>query len=896
MKEGYPNNKDHSGIDKLIAKGKGGETLTARGVLKKIHELSDEIGKMDNSAEIINRLNRLNEDLISIDEEDNSRSNVKKLDSIEFKLKKIKEELIQKDNGGNSGKVADSVSDSTVNKAEDGEIEAELESHDVVDPTPDPEGEEIFDKPENSTDKPISSENKRKTRQKDYMAEYFEAGEKGFNLDESNGEEKNKKQDLASKDYMGEFFEAGKNKFKTEKQTKGEEIKEWKNIRDNRREEYANAYKDYIGIFGNNLKKEERWALESTIKSFKGLLSPDDPEKLKSLPPEADEYKEALRRKEKYISQVSAAGGFFTRERAEAIYNAEAFKLDYEEANINYGNALLEQKKNNLVERGMQGDDLENELKKFKAEEIAKILIYNETLALQENKIESWPPKKKNIFKKALDGYLKLPRSVRILSSVAITTAVSGGTAAGIGAAVFVGRRILGAFGGAALSQFTGKGVDTVLSRNIEKFHKSEKEKLGEQLSGGELTAEKMREYGERYQKVLEQLQTKNRKKKLIKGVAMLGTGMAAGYGLGTLSHVHGWDSQINNLMHRHATVGGGNSLNHLEPIGHNHLNIGNKGGNGQFAGENIPGQHAGNIGIEHVNQPIKLEIGSRGPEGSIIDKFIDKHDTNHELARSFGWNESKGDLHHWAETEAHNLWHNQAESALKNPDTLKQLEKLGYSKNMAGYEEMMRHIRHGSIQIDPHGSSLSFGHGAEFSHNRVLDNTPENRGQFGIDNSAQKNIHEAGSRATEDYPDYYFHYHAPGSEAHFDYNHPESAGAHNVLSDSDFKKYFESMFKINPDNSVVSLDALKNHHIADILTQDKNKFIYGVSNRFDPTYARPEWGSPNWWAIQDKEALVDKLEKIIRKIPVEDRRMILKQNPTIFNFLRNNFGKVAGK
>ena len=54
--------------------------------------------------------------------------------------------------------------------------------------------------------------------------------------------------------------------------------------------------------------------------------------------------------------------------------------------------------------------------------EIFKKLILDEKKALNLAKVESWPPKEKGIFRKGMECWMKLPRSVRIASSVLLTT------------------------------------------------------------------------------------------------------------------------------------------------------------------------------------------------------------------------------------------------------------------------------------------------------------------------------------------------------------------------------------------------------------------------------------------------------------------------------------------
>ncbi len=95
--------------------------------------------------------------------------------------------------------------------------------------------------------------------------------------------------------------------------------------------------------------------------------------------------------------------------------------------------------------------------------------------------------------------------------------------------------------------------------------------------------------------------------------------------------------------------------------------------------------------------------IGERGPEGVIIDLF--KNDP--ELAKHFGWQEGMN-IDRWTGTKAHQLWLEHAKEALKNKDLTAKMEKLGYSKDINGYLEMMRRVGKGYVEIDPQSGKMN--------------------------------------------------------------------------------------------------------------------------------------------------------------------------------------------
>lgn len=90
------------------------------------------------------------------------------------------------------------------------------------------------------------------------------------------------------------------------------------------------------------------------------------------------------------------------------------------------------------------------------------------------------------------------------------------------------------------------------------------------------------------------------------------------------------------------------------------------------------------------------LEIGKRGPEGSIIDYFKN----NEDVAKKFGW-DGNGDIKKWAGTKAHALWLEHTSKALENDEVKESLTKLGYTNDVEGYTKMMTRIKSGGVAID---------------------------------------------------------------------------------------------------------------------------------------------------------------------------------------------------
>lgn len=140
---------------------------------------------------------------------------------------------------------------------------------------------------------------------------------------------------------------------------------------------------------------------------------------------------------------------------------------------------------------------------------------------------------------------------------------------------------------------------------------------------------------------------------------------------------------------------------------------------------------------VEQVEQvgstPVVVEIGARGPQGSVIDSFRGDYD----LARKFGapenlFNEQgevvdKTAFDNWAGRKAHLLWLESAKEALKNEEVLNKMGELGYSKDIEGYGQMMRHIGEGNVVLDPEKGVMFIGEETDYlKSSPVSTPTPE--------------------------------------------------------------------------------------------------------------------------------------------------------------------------
>lgn len=103
--------------------------------------------------------------------------------------------------------------------------------------------------------------------------------------------------------------------------------------------------------------------------------------------------------------------------------------------------------------------------------------------------------------------------------------------------------------------------------------------------------------------------------------------------------------------------------------------------------------------GAKAVEAVQNLPIGTRGPEGAIIDNFKAKP----ELAKAFGW-DGKTDIKQWAGTRAHQLWSDSIKGELAKPGVAEKLTAQGFTPDAEGYAKAMHKIGKGAVELDPKG------------------------------------------------------------------------------------------------------------------------------------------------------------------------------------------------
>ncbi len=166
--------------------------------------------------------------------------------------------------------------------------------------------------------------------------------------------------------------------------------------------------------------------------------------------------------------------------------------------------------------------------------EIFKKLILNERDLLNQAKIESWPPKEKNIFRKGMEWWMKRGTATRLLISTGLITGVvaSVGGFGATAAATYAGYRFVRGFGSVMIAKLAGKGVDMAMSRGIE----AKKEAAMEKLKTG-FDLEKLKETEKELEKIFEETAKRERRKLLIKAAVSATAGAGAAIGMGMLEH-----------------------------------------------------------------------------------------------------------------------------------------------------------------------------------------------------------------------------------------------------------------------------------------------------------------------------------------------------------------------
>jgi hypothetical protein len=260
----------------------------------------------------------------------------------------------------------------------------------------------------------------------------------------------------------------------------------------------------------------------------------------------ANEYKKFMAERKKDI-------GFFSRQKEkitgvkieDALVSNELKDLEkaYDGAAKAFGQSMHAQKLE-AIKKANPGIDLavlQSELKRFTQNDIFRKIIIEEQQKLTALKAENLPPKEKNLAKKALDAYLKLPSKKKLLvsagASFLLFTAVAPATiAAAGGAAAFLASRLARGAIGSIAAQAAAKGVDLLWKDKTPEERAEDEELLAQMFMAASSTEEAIFEGKRNYAALVEKEQKSRRNKQLTKAAAGIIAGGLASYGAGKLA------------------------------------------------------------------------------------------------------------------------------------------------------------------------------------------------------------------------------------------------------------------------------------------------------------------------------------------------------------------------
>jgi hypothetical protein len=296
---------------------------------------------------------------------------------------------------------------------------------------------------------------------------------------------------------------------KAEKEYSKENVKDkLKNVKeklDGKREEYRDVYLGAVKL----MEKKEMEALKKIRNESEGEIKERVKEILEGKPEEVEknkkEFIEFLKRK------FEEKGITISNEKAEKILEVELKKGEYDKVKIEWVRAIKES--------GMKDYEIIKELAK-------------EIETLKNLEIEKWPPEKKSIFAKVLDGWIKLPSWQRIaLSSLVLTTVAALFPGILPSTAAFCAKYgFLGTVGFRIGRGILGSSIAQVIGGAFEKFwgsfriEKKKSESLKELAERG-ITLENLNEVDSKIQEILNETAKSKRRMKIAKGLVMLATG-----------------------------------------------------------------------------------------------------------------------------------------------------------------------------------------------------------------------------------------------------------------------------------------------------------------------------------------------------------------------------------
>ena len=602
---------------------------------------------------------------------------------------------------------------------------------------------------------------------------------------------------------------------------------------------YVKSYTEYRQEFGG-MKKKDLAEIEKTIEPARQFIKIGDSEllyykkenftvenfkKTISLKEEKQAFYDAEGRKRDFVDLLRNEG--IEKERAEVIYEAELKKAEYDAAKVEVGKKMKE---------GGATDA-----------EIFKKLILDEKEALNKIKVESWPPKEKGIFRKGMEWYMKRGTITRLLISTGLVTGVVAGVG-GFGAAAvatFAGYRFVRGFGSVMIGKLAGMGVDKIMSRGIEAQKEAALEKL---KTGFDLT--KLKNTEKELEKIFEENAKAERRKMLIKAGVSVVAGAGTAIGMGMLEHAWAGGVKV--------------APDAIKP----NTDISPKPTVPEASISETPPAVAAEI------KPEVLTIGNRGPEGAIIDYFrknpdvaVEKFGCPKELYGPSGEITDVDKFNEWAGGKAHRLWLEDAKEMFegsKKSEIIDNLGKLGYSKDIEGYAQMMRRIGEGGVEINPETGKIELVD-TEYLKARIsADVDVLKEPQFGDANIPKEpQIGDIPQVETPKEPQF-------GDSGAIKL--PQAAEATPLNFNKEMAPWIEKMIfndKISIEKtSWLTEGFLKTHKVKDIL--DYN-FAHKTGVELY-TSVESEWESSQW---KEKGEFQDKIEKYMKRVSLSKEKIL---------------------
>ncbi|HRY52622.1 MAG TPA: hypothetical protein P5089_02085 [Candidatus Portnoybacteria bacterium] len=442
--------------------------------------------------------------------------------------------------------------------------------------------------------------------------------------------------------------------------------------------------KDSKYIEKEGKKEEAEKALEAARQEYVAALSEnskrkDGVSKLQTIRDKFVHYfqgnkeQEHLRQKDERLSGVAA-------EKAEAEQRLAQAQKTYKETLKNYRDQGVLEKTAELKAAGKAEEEINGEMEKY-AKDILLAATLREAAKVDslksDKQIEQMGGARRFINEKAEEftgWYKKLPWQGKVAVSAGLAVAgVAGGLlgSTAIITSALVGQGALRVLGGSMATA----GIEQLVKRSQEK--QAEK-KLSKEFEGKFLETLKNKNE-ELDNKLFELIKTKEREK--TRRFVLAGT-MGALVGSGALGLA------VKNTVHWISDSSLGQTVK-----------------NKIFGGAPLAGEKA-TVDLSIDKKPIiakpaieSLKIGTRGPEGAIIDNFKAKP----ELAKAFGW-DGKTDISKWSGTKAHQLWLDSVKGELAKPGMAAKLTAQGFSADAEGYAKAMHKIGAGFVELDPQG------------------------------------------------------------------------------------------------------------------------------------------------------------------------------------------------